>query len=242
MNTLKKIVNRIFKKQWEKSYSELEKLPSPKQRFEKIYKENLWRNGESLSGSGSTLKFTKNIREALPIVIDELNLKSILDAPCGDLNWMRLILPNLNIKYTGADIVQEIIDLNQKKYSNNNVNFIQLDLIKDVIPETDMLFCRDCLFHLSYEDTFSVFNNFVKSKTKYLFTTTYDKKDEWENGDIVTGYFRAIDLTKAPYFLPSETIYSVKDGKPDTHERFMKIWTNDQIREALPRMKSCLKI
>lgn len=41
-------------------------LGSAKERFEHIYKNRLWIDKESISGTGSTLDFTKSIRQHLP--------------------------------------------------------------------------------------------------------------------------------------------------------------------------------
>src|SRR5215470_10844794 len=59
--------------------------------FSAIYQNNSWRNSESVSGRGSTLARTSVLREALPILLKELNCQCLLDAPCGDFNWMRQV-------------------------------------------------------------------------------------------------------------------------------------------------------
>jgi hypothetical protein len=229
-----KFLKDLLKRRWRRHYADLASLPSAKDRFVEIYRGNLWRSRESVSGYGSTVKFTKNIREAIPQVIDKLKITSMLDAPCGDLNWMRLVLPDLkDMQYIGADIVDDIVQENASKFSAENVRFVQLDLVNDPMPRTGLLFCRDCLFHLSFEDTRRLLCNFVESGTDYLFTTTYDKGDAWENTDILTGYFREIDLSRKPYFLPKDCVFSVLDGKPDNTDRFMKVWTREQVSRAL---------
>ena len=232
-------LKKFIKRRWHKSYSSLADIANTKNRFTKIYEENLWRNHESRSGSGSTLKFTKNIRQALPLIIKELRINSMLDAPCGDLNWMKHVLKEIKIQYIGADIVDEIIAKN-KKYIKESVSFRSIDLIKDEHPYTNLLFCRDLLFHLSFEDSLRVLENFTNSKTEYLFTTTYDKNEDWRNENIISGYFRALDLRKAPYFFPKEILFSVLDGKSDNIERFMRVWTRDQIISSNKKMKATL--
>ena len=53
-------------------------------RFTWIYKNNWWDSNESLSGAGSTLEYTNNLRKELPKLIIDFNICSVLDAPCGD--------------------------------------------------------------------------------------------------------------------------------------------------------------
>ena len=57
--------------------------------FSKIYERNLWDDPESASGRGSTLRRTTVIRRVLPALLSEVGAESLLDAPCGDFNWMR---------------------------------------------------------------------------------------------------------------------------------------------------------
>ena len=59
--------------------------------FTKIYDTKFWYNCESLSGAGSNLLYTENLRKELPKLFDIFNIKTVLDAPCGDMNWMRLV-------------------------------------------------------------------------------------------------------------------------------------------------------
>ena len=84
--------------------------PNLKDRFSIIYKSNYWDNSETVSGPGSTMKNTVNLRNKLKKIIKEYKIKSIFDAPCGDCNWIMSIIRNSSIKYIGADIVDEIIN------------------------------------------------------------------------------------------------------------------------------------
>ena len=56
--------------------------------FERIYSANEWGSNESRSGLGSNLDLTHQVRRALPPLLRGLAVKSMLDAPCGDYNWM----------------------------------------------------------------------------------------------------------------------------------------------------------
>lgn len=51
--------------------------------FENIYKSNSWGDKESLSGPGSSMKYTENVRKLISHVIKEYEIRSFLDAPCG---------------------------------------------------------------------------------------------------------------------------------------------------------------
>jgi hypothetical protein len=168
--------------------------------FSDIYTNGRWGDVESISGGGSELKQTSTIISKLPILIGKFAIKSMLDAPCGDFHWMKEI--NLNLeKYIGCDIVSDLIEKNKRIYGNEKIIFTALDIAKEELPKTDLIFCRDCLVHLSYKDAIAVIKNFKKSGATYLVTTTYPQLLT-KNKDITTGDWRAIDLQLSPYNFP----------------------------------------
>jgi len=175
--------------------------------FTGIFKENIWKNEESVSGLGSSLEQTSEIIKLLPGVLTKYNIKSILDIPCGDFNWMQQI--NLDgIFYTGADIVKELIDTNNQKYAADYRRFLHLNLIEDEFEEFDLVFCRDCLVHLSFEDIFSSLKNIKRSSSKYFITTTFTGQKE--NKNIHTGGWRPLNFQKAPFNFP-EPLYLLNE-------------------------------
>ncbi len=167
--------------------------------FTEIYQKNSWGDGESRSGPGSNLRNTAAIRAALPGIIKDLGVRSILDIPCGDFHWMKEVTLDLDT-YIGADIVEQLIVDNNRKFSNQMRRFLVLDITKDELPSVDLVFCRDCLLHFSDEDIFRAIYNIKKSKSKYLLTTTYTQHTK--NKNIVTGLFRTLNLQEAPFNFP----------------------------------------
>jgi SAM-dependent methyltransferase len=181
--------------------------------FSAIYKTNIWDSQESVSGKGSELRSTSVIREQLPIIIANYNIQSMLDVPCGDYNWMKTV--QKSCIYIGGDIVAELIEKNLKLYSSDKVQFMQIDITKDTLPKVDLIFCRDCLQHLSYKKVAEALSNFKNSGSKYLLVTSYPKT--WINYDINDGRYRALNLQKSPFRLPSPLlkIKEVKYSEPD---------------------------
>jgi len=202
-------------------------------RFNEIFKTNYWSSKESVSGSGSTLWYTENLRNKLPDIFDRYSIKTIFDAPCGDLNWMNLLLLKININYIGGDIVKDLIDLNKSKYEKSNINFIHIDLTKQEFPKADLMLCRDCLFHLSYQDTKALLNNFINSGIPYLLTTTHKNYNHFHNKNVKTGDFRLIDLFSAPYQFDPNPLERIDDWIDPYPQREMCLWTRDQIVTAL---------
>jgi hypothetical protein len=208
-------------------------LPSIEGRFTWIYRKNYWQSDESKSGTGSTLAYTANLREKLPALFREYSIKSIFDAPCGDFNWMCELIQTLDIEYTGADIVEPLIDSVNKRHGGQGKKFIHMDIVTSMLPKADLMICRDCLFHLSYADTRAVLKNFVASGTPYILTTTHKNDGTFTNHDIQTGFYRRINLFAPPYALPLTPLARVDDWIAPDPEREMCLWSRDQVAAAL---------
>ena len=163
--------------------------------FTNVYNNNWWWTGETHSGCGSNLYQTQLIRQEIPRIIKKFNIRSMLDIPCGDFHWMQYI--DIKIPYIGADIVKELVIENKNHYGNKKRIFVHLDLITDDLPEVDLILCRDCLVHLSYEQVWQALQNIKKSGSKYLLVTSYTNMVT--NQDIPTGGWRPLNLMVAPF-------------------------------------------
>lgn len=141
--------------------------------FTNIYEKNLWDSAESVSGPGSTLKETEKIRAEIPELFASLNIKKIIDAPCGDFNWLSQVNLSSVKKYIGVDIVEDIIYKNNELYANKKKKFLQKNIITDPLPEADLIMCRDCLVHFPFQEINKTLANFKKTGARYLLTTTF---------------------------------------------------------------------
>jgi hypothetical protein len=120
-----------------------------KERFTKIYRDDLWDGGESRSGPGSGLAYTTNLRLKLPALFDKYQIKSVFDAPCGDFHWMQHVLAKSNIDYIGGDIVEELVERNQKQFGKKIVNFMHINVIEDPFPFADLRVCPGTFLFLT---------------------------------------------------------------------------------------------
>jgi len=204
------------------------------EKFELIYKKNFWSSNESVSGLGSEKKNTVNISSEIINIINKYNIKKILDVPCGDFNWIKDIL-NDKINYLGGDIVNDLINQNIQKYKKKNINFTKLDITNDALPNADLLICRDCLIHLSFDSINMFFENFKKSNINLLLLTSYKLKDQTKkivNSDIPDGEFREIDLSEEPFNLP-EPVHKILDKDDQTKSSgyycYLNLYTKKQI-------------
>jgi hypothetical protein len=155
--------------------------------FEKIYTDGAWAHGNNstpLSGSGSTLKKTVSTRAAILATIKKHSIKSIVDAPCGDLTWMRALFSEfkkLGVSYLGVDIVRPQIDRLQKEFARNpHVNFQQLNLLdfSTVRPAPDLIFSRQALQHMDARFNLKVLHEWSTSAAKFVLQTSYSQHRE----------------------------------------------------------------
>lgn len=204
--------------------------------FSKIYDENKWRGSESQSGPSSSLARTATLRAGLAEFIEKFDVSSILDLPCGDFNWMKHFLAERDIRYIGGDIVDFVIASNKTKASstaaqleNKRIRFEVIDLRQDPLPSSDLLICRDCLFHLSYKDIALAARNIAASDIKYVGVTTH-KNSGFQNKDITTGDWRWFDLFLPPFNLAQDYIARIEDGGGD---RYFCIWKREDFARAV---------
>lgn len=164
----------------------------------RAYRTNHW-GGVSPSGTGSGQQQTHIVAELLPALMIRHGVRSLLDLPCGDFTWMAHVKLG-DVSYVGADLVPDIVTANNERFGATNRTFVELDLISSMLPEADLILCRDCLVHLSLSDALSALRNIAGSRITFLLTTTFP--NEPSNAEIVTGDWRPIDLMKPPFSLP----------------------------------------
>lgn len=186
--------------------------------FKKIYDKNLWSSSESRSGSGSEKHYTQNLRSWLIENIPKYKIKNIVDSPCGDFNWMRYVLPYVSVNYLGLDIVEELVEINKKKYSSKNISFKKRNIIEESIPDCSLLIVRDCLFHFSYHDINRFLKNIKNTNYKYLLTTSHILGSDFENEDIKTGDYREIDLFKSPFNFRKDNVIEFINDYPEGYK------------------------
>jgi len=150
----------------------------------------------------------------LNTVIKKYNIKSINDCPSGLLsNWMHLV-DFKDVDYVGYDINPLAVERNKKEFPA--ISFFEFDLVNEILPTADLIICRDCFFHLSNNFVSKGLENFRKSGTKYLLSTSHywlGKNNELTKKelDIEAGY-RHLNLEIAPYNMGSPLEIHIEGG------------------------------
>src|SRR5262249_30365686 len=159
--------------------------------FTEIYHNNTWNDPESVSGRGSTHARTAVIVTSLPPLLRELQARTLLDAACGDFNWMQHVALE-DIKYVCVDIVDDLVERNRVLHAAIGTTFLNVDISKNRLPRADVILCRDCLIHLSFGRIKRTISNFKRSGAKYLLCTTHTTV--LENFDCPDGGWRSLNL------------------------------------------------
>lgn len=134
-------------------------------------------------------------------------------------------------KYIGVDIIPEIITQNLAQYATGKCIFMIRNIISDILPQADMILCRDCLVHFSFRDIFLTLKNFKKSASTFLLTTTFTQR--FRNDNILTGEWRPLNLELAPFNFP-RPLEIIKEGCSECNGSYMDkslgLWKLDDIK------------
>lgn len=134
----------------------IKKRTDHKKIFSEIYKNKVWGDdniSEFYSGTGSDEENSEPYVNLITSFIKKNNITSVIDLGCGDFRVGRKIADNnLEITYTGVDIVDELIERNANNFGNNRISFQKINIVKNNLPVGQLCLIRQVLQHLSNND------------------------------------------------------------------------------------------
>lgn len=192
--------------------------------FTDYYKTNFWEGRESLSGPGSDNAQTGYLVKELEALFKFYEIKSILDVPCGDWNWMRNV--NLSgINYLGADIVEPLITRNQDRFGTETVNFKVIDICNDKLPKVDLIMVRDCFIHLPLQEINKALDNIKASGSRFALISIHPWLHLEANEEIKVGQWRRVDLTRQPFsWQPPIRVIVEGNTFGEQYDKSMGLW------------------
>ena len=204
--------------------------------FKEIYLNKLWTpkniklEHKFYSGVGSYFSefVEKYIEEINQFILSLPSKPNVVDLGCGDFVIGSKIRKLCN-NYIAADIFDQLIDYNKKKYKELNVDFRVLDITSDELPSADICFVRQVLQHLSNQSILQ-FLEAIKNKNKYLIITEHLPSSNFfkANLDKPTGPdIRLFDksgviLTKPPFNLKVIKDIDICETRSDSIEGVLK--------------------
>ena len=189
--------------------------------FQEIYRQDHWGGG---SGVGSHVSATQAYRSILASVLGGSDVRSVVDAGCGDWQFSRLVDWS-SVRYLGFDIVPELIGENEEQHGSDRVRFECADVRVTVLPKADMLICKDVLQHWDIE---SILRFLRRSEGRYRYmlitndiANTHIAPDAL-NSEISIGDWRTLDLEVEPFQVQSSWRTDF-DGSGDSTKRVLLI-------------------
>lgn len=169
-------------------------------RFSRIHEMNMWGAETSRSGLGSEQDAVAVLSSELPVLLRDLGISSLLDAPCGDGAWISNI--ELNVDYVGVDIVPALVETLRvsQAAAKERRRYVVADIVVDDLPYADAILCRDCLVHLPFKDIELAIENFRRTGANWLIATTFP--EFLKNADCEEGDWRALNMEGSPFLWP----------------------------------------
>ena len=181
---------------------------------------------ETPCGAGSTLQHTATIRLWLPRLFRELKVETILDAPCGDFNWMSHT-DLRGLTYIGIDVDPEHCKRAKETNSIKDCKpdrkiIVEHDIVEKVPSCADLMLCRDFWQHLRLERVHKAVESYIDSDIKWLLCTNFQAA---KNEDIAAdGMFRPLNVTLPPINFPPPR-KMISDG----HARTLALWHRNDL-------------
>lgn len=208
------IRNRLVMNKMVRSHDEIFQGKKLRHIFSEVYAKAIWGKAgdvtdQFFSGHGSHL--ADHVEPYVAAVSQFLQSceipQNVVDLGCGDFNVGSQIR-QYGAKYIACDVVPDLIERNQNKFQELDVDFRCIDITEDPLPNGDVVIVRQVLQHLSNEHIKRVVNKL--NGFKWLVLTEYVPEGSFPpNVDQPTGSFsrlaRGINsgvvLTKEPFSL-----------------------------------------
>ena len=209
--------------------------------FTDIFDKKTWGGKQSVSGTGSDKENTIILTRKLTEFIREHKIKSLFDAPCGDMHWMADVLAASNLEsYAGMDIVPGIIAKNLKTYGgrlgDTALTLASGDITTDPLPPADMMICRDCLVHLSHANIGKFFRNLRSSRIRLIAITDFVGPTR-QNIDMPEGplSWSPWSFRKSPFNFPAPLAIIDEEYReqPDYSDKALSIWRVEDLTQFI---------
>jgi SAM-dependent methyltransferase len=185
--------------------------------FESVYRDGRWGFG---SGHGSLPRTTRSYREFLEEFLVANGIESVVDYGCGDWQFSRLIDWH-GASYVGVDIVPAVIERNRELYVRPGVSFVVTPDDPAMLPDAELLICKDVLQHLPNADVHSFLENVVPRFPTSLIINDAAYYQHELNREIKAGEWRPVDVRTAPFDADAVVITTLK--APKVHARSWRL-------------------
>ncbi|MBZ9652822.1 class I SAM-dependent methyltransferase [Psychroflexus montanilacus] len=180
-----------------------------KKAMAQIYEKQLWGGNPSDFYSGEGSHRPELVDPYIEVVTSFLSSFEtppvVCDLGCGDFNVGSKLIAYTS-KYIAVDIVEDLITYNKRKFKDECVEFLQLDIATDELPDGDCAVVRQVLQHLSNKEIGAI--AYKLKAFKYVIVTEHiPNADFIPNKDIISGQgtrlkkASGVDLLSSPFYL-----------------------------------------
>jgi len=129
------------------------------------------------SGKGSTGKLLEFKLDFIVSFLKRHELSVVVDYGCGDAKLLDMGL-SLDIKYTGIDASEFIVEKNKKKYANANIKFVNSSEYKFGSEKFEVSLSIDVLYHIiNIKDYTEYMYNLFNLSSKFVIIYSATKND-----------------------------------------------------------------
>jgi len=197
--------------------------------WDELYRQEERRHNSEKKGTSVWLpnddinKYSGYTEKNLEILFDDLQIKSFVDVGCSDVVWQSKMAWG-KVKYTGLDIVEDIVESNRAKHKH--MSFAHSNLIVDECPKADIVCVRNVFLHNSIISCMKILTNIKKSGSKYLLASTDPETHKNHDTKCIWAVRRNLRLKpfnfKMPLVLFPEILPSIK--KPKAPNNYLGLW------------------
>jgi SAM-dependent methyltransferase len=184
--------------------------------FRNIYRTKAWGdNGEPFcSGGGSCGPISEQYSAFVMKFIRDREVQSVVDLGCGDFAVGRQIVEGSSARYTGIDVVPELIEHHKSTVQHPRVSFQCSDITNDALPAADLCLVRQVLQHLSNGEIVKVLAN-LRNFSQILISEdvpTHPKsfnRDKPHGPDVRPYYGSGVYIERPPFSRPISKLWEL---------------------------------
>ncbi len=208
--------------------------------FQRIYRTKAWGDDGQLfySGPGSRGQVSDRYCASVIKFIQEHQVRSVVDLGCGDFSVGRRIVEATDVRYTGIDVVPELIEHHQSTVHHPLISFQCADITVDPLPTGDLCLIRQVLQHLSNEEITRVLAN-LGSFSRALISEhiSVDPKqfnrDKPHGPDVRMCYGSGVYVDQPPFLMPAVEMWSFPLGKNSILRTVLLLQTDSRLADAV---------
>gem|GEM_PF-5622313 len=168
------------------------------------------------------MRVTANLRAFLPMILQACEIRRLIDAPCGDGNWIGET-DLTGIEYMGIDLCRahlaRAIGRDPRAGCAPKAQMFTLaDIETANFPPIDAVMCRDFFQHLRTDAVLKILAKLERSRVKWLLATSFDNE---KNEEIGPEGFRPLNLQAEPFNL-AKPEHAIED--PPGSGRILGAW------------------